>query len=81
MNDVDAAWRELELDALASDGPIRDADVKDAIKRQRPSIEAVVRIAALNEAKRAIDALVEPGYYDPRIDKALAAIDRLRDGT
>ena len=40
MNDLDAAWRELEADALASDGPIRDSDVKDAIKRNRPHIEA-----------------------------------------
>jgi hypothetical protein len=39
---LDAAWRELEMDALASDGPIRDSDVKDAIRRNRPHIEEAV---------------------------------------
>ena len=39
---LDAAWAELELDALASDGRIRDSDVKDAIKRNRPRIEEAV---------------------------------------
>lgn len=44
MNEpLDAAWKELEADALASDGPIRDSDVKDAIRRQRPHIEAAAR--------------------------------------
>ena len=38
-----AAWRELEADALASDGPIRDRDVRDAIKRNRARIEAAAR--------------------------------------
>lgn len=40
---TDEAWRELEADALASDGRITDSDVKNAIRRNRGRIEAAVR--------------------------------------
>ena len=41
-----------------------------------------IRYDALGEAWAAVNALVEPGYYDPMIDRALAAISALReDGT
>jgi hypothetical protein len=40
---LDALWDELLLDALASDGPIRDADVKNAVKHYRPRIETESR--------------------------------------
>jgi hypothetical protein len=43
---AEEAWHELLADALASDGPIRDSDVKDAVKRNRPHIEAAVLRAA-----------------------------------
>jgi len=36
---LDKAWNELLVDACASDGPIRDNDVRDAIRRNRPIIE------------------------------------------
>ena len=58
---LDAAWRELELDALASDGPIRDRDVIDAIKRQRPHIERATLDATRpsgDEALRAALSLI-----------------------
>lgn len=40
---LDAAWNELILDALASDGRISDRDVKDAVARNRPHVEAAAR--------------------------------------
>ena len=49
---LDALWHELTLDALASDGPIRDSDVKDAIKRKRTRIEA--EAATLDRAALAL---------------------------
>lgn len=54
---LDKAWRELELDALASDGPIRDADVKNAIKRNRPRIEAALATPPLPDATGLVEAL------------------------
>ena len=52
---LDKAWRELEADALASDGAIRDRDVRDAIKRNRARIEAaaiatLARVIAIGQA-------------------------------
>ena len=38
-----------------------------------------VRYDALGEAWSAVNALVEHGYYDPMIDRALAAISALRE--
>ncbi len=37
---LDKLWHELIWSALASDGPIRDSDVKNAVKIWRPRIEA-----------------------------------------
>jgi len=48
-DELEKAWAELLLDACASDGPIRDNDVRDAIKRNRPRIEAAVLVDALRE--------------------------------
>ena len=48
MNDkteLDRAWKELELTALASDGRISDADVRQAIRLHRDSIERQVMLA------------------------------------
>jgi hypothetical protein len=42
MNRLDTLWKELLMDALRSDGAISDADVKDAVQRWRPKIEAEV---------------------------------------
>ncbi len=41
--------------------------------------DLLVRYDALGEAWSAVDALVEPGYFDPVIDRALAAISTLRE--
>ena len=54
---LDAAWKELVLDALASDGRISDADVKNAVARHRPRIEAEAR-APLDVAYRERNAVV-----------------------
>lgn len=43
MTDLDALWGEMLLHACASDGPIRDADVRQAIEFYRPRIEAEAR--------------------------------------
>ena len=61
---LDAAWKELIADALASDGPISDADVKNAVKRNRPRIEAAYdeTLAERWVKKMAGAAMVE---YDP----------------
>jgi hypothetical protein len=40
---LDALWADMLFDACASDGPIRDADVREAMKRGRPKIEAEAR--------------------------------------
>ena len=75
--ELDAAWRELEADALASDGPIRDRDVRDAIKRNRARIEAAAiatidpRVIAIGQAWVAAEeacgtAGVEGPYIGPR---------------
>ena len=48
---LDAAWKELVLDALASDGRISDADVKNAVARHRPRIEAEARASLLAELR------------------------------
>lgn len=42
-------WWDLLADALASDGPISDADVKNAVARARPRIEAAVRRQTIQE--------------------------------
>lgn len=61
---LDKAWRELEADALASDGAIRDRDVRDAIKRNRARIEAAAiatidpRVIAIGQAWVAAEAAV-----------------------
>jgi len=51
---LDAAWKELVLDALASDGRISDADVKNAVARHRPRIEAEAR-APLDVVRAILD--------------------------
>jgi hypothetical protein len=61
MSDLDAAWAELLLDACASDGPIRDADVKTAIARYRPKIEALA--TAETGLRDAALALVSDAWY------------------
>ena len=43
----DDLWDELVMHALASDGPIRDADVKEAVRYYRPKIEAELRRQAV----------------------------------
>ena len=87
---LDAAWKELEADALASDGPIRDSDVKDAIKRNRQRIEEAARPVApspeptpgLREA--AWDVVLQQGRFTPGDEDNLLAVvptkalDRLR---
>lgn len=57
---LDAAWRELEADALASDGRITDADVKGEIRRNRPRIEAAARPSRDELANVIRDAVVRP---------------------
>lgn len=63
---LDKAWRELEADALASDGPIRDRDVREAIKRNRARIEAAAlatidpRVIAIGQAVDALVAVTHP---------------------
>lgn len=52
----DAAWRELIADALASDGRISDADVKNAVKRHRPHIEAIIEARDASGLREALDA-------------------------
>lgn len=77
---LDAAWRELEIDALASDGRISDADVKNAIRRNRPRIEAEVRAARDAEVRAAVEALqgwvagTLPGIQDTVPRAAVLAI-------
>ena len=44
MTALDDAWDELMKDALADDGPIRQASVTAAIKRNRPLIEALASV-------------------------------------
>ena len=56
---LDRAWRELEADALASDGRITDRDVKDAIKRNRARIEAAAVAASEDDAMLALRSLTE----------------------
>ena len=41
---------------------------------------AEARAAALDEARAAVAGVVEHGYYDPMIDRALYAIDALLEG-
>ena len=65
---LDKAWRELEADALASDGPIRDRDVREAIKRNRARIEAAAlatidpRVIAIGQAWVAAEAALPEGW-------------------
>jgi hypothetical protein len=49
---LDDLWAELLLDACASDGPIRDNDVRQAIKHYRPKIEAALDRSTPAEALR-----------------------------
>jgi hypothetical protein len=44
-NRLNALWADMLFDACASDGPIRLNDVREAIKRGRPKIEAEARAA------------------------------------
>ena len=67
MSTIDRAWRDLEFDALASDGRITDADVKNAIKRHRARIEA----AAVAASQLADDARLVAQWHD--------AVDRMPD--
>lgn len=59
---TDPLWDELIMDALASDGPIRDRDVKDAVARWRPKIEAThesMSEAVLDRIERAIQEQID----------------------
>ena len=76
---LDREWFELEADALASDGPIRDSDVKDAIKRHRRRIEQAAVRAALEGLRAEVAADDEP-YLSAEwlldlIDARLADLD------
>jgi hypothetical protein len=79
---LDALWNDLLLDALASDGPISDADVKNAVKRMRPAIEVgVIRSArfrsALDEvftAPGSPDFGPARGYYGGYLDSFIDAL-------
>ena len=51
---LDALWFDLFADALSSDGPISDADVKNAVKRARPKIEDQARAEGRQQAVREI---------------------------
>jgi len=54
---IDQLWADMLLDACASDGPIRDADVREAMKRGRPEIEAAVRRATVERIREAVAVL------------------------
>jgi hypothetical protein len=43
MNLLDELWADIELDACASDGPIKDGDVHAALQRGRIKIENAAR--------------------------------------
>jgi hypothetical protein len=57
---LDELWHELLWQACASDGPIRDGDVKEAIRIYRPRIE---REAAGTEALDAAPAVEALTYF------------------
>lgn len=62
---LDAAWQELEYDALASDGAIRDSDVIDAIQRNRGKIEALAAQQHLHNPMgcKECQALYDRGFF------------------
>ena len=73
-------------DALASDGPIRDSDVKDAVKRNRPRIEAEARADLLATIRARILAYGDTLAYRPDdpdpdvvIAECLAILDRFSE--
>ena len=51
---------------------LSDNDMADILE-----IEAEARAAALDEARAAVAGVVEHGYYDRMIDRALTALDVL----
>ena len=63
--ELDALWDELLLDACASDGPIRDNDVRQAIKHYRAEIEAEARSTPAEALDRQaiLDACFRAGVH------------------
>jgi hypothetical protein len=83
MTDLTSEWRELEADALASDGRITDADVKNAIRRHRAAIEQAAIARDRAGLVEVVDALTEGiDWLETRPDYTegdAATAGRLRD--
>jgi len=85
--ELDKLWDELLMDALASDGPIRDADVKNAVKHYRARIEAAARSTPaealdieqiVRAALRVVDQDTPLAVGEPLIQKAIRYATNLR---
>jgi hypothetical protein len=87
-NRLNALWADMLFDACASDGPIRDNDVREAMKRGRPKIEAEARASA-HRAERAriggqlahYDLSDDPGYIRVAIERVRAILDAVATDT
>lgn len=54
---IDELWDDLILDACASDGPIKDRDVRAAVERGRAKIEAAYYEICTNAVKDVVKQL------------------------
>lgn len=75
--DLDRLWLEMEIDALASDGPIRDADVRNALGRWRPRIEAEIRSEAKADGSTGESAGATTEARQTERERVLALIEAL----
>jgi hypothetical protein len=70
---LDALWADMLLDACASDGPIRDADVRQAMQRGRPKIETAERRAIVERIRAAAHNHSDAWLYTKELDAVLDA--------